>query len=109
MIGGGDTGTDCIGTSLRMHCKSLVNFELFPRPPDARAPQNPWPAWPRIYRTDYGHEEAAHVQGADPRWAAQRRRALLAAASPRLGMRAARCAHRACPLAGMPRPAPPVR
>ncbi|KAG8461198.1 hypothetical protein KFE25_002387 [Diacronema lutheri] len=67
VIGGGDTGTDCIGTSLRMHCKSLVNFELFPRPPDSRAPQNPWPAWPRIYRTDYGHEEAAHVQGSDPR------------------------------------------
>jgi NADPH-dependent glutamate synthase beta subunit-like oxidoreductase len=67
VIGGGDTGTDCIGTSMRMHCKSLVNFELFPRPPNARAPQNPWPAWPRIYRTDYGHEEAAHVHGADPR------------------------------------------
>lgn len=71
VIGGGDTGTDCIGTSLRMHCQSLTNFELFPRPPDARGPQNPWPAWPRIYRTDYGHEEAAHLQGADPRCGAR--------------------------------------
>jgi NAD(P)H-dependent glutamate synthase small subunit len=67
VIGGGDTGTDCIGTSLRHGCKSLVNFELFPQPPDERAENNPWPTWPRIYRTDYGHEEAAHLQGQDPR------------------------------------------
>jgi len=67
VIGGGDTGTDCIGTSLRHGCKSLVNFELFPRPPDERASANPWPAWPRIYRTDYGHEEADYKFGADPR------------------------------------------
>jgi len=67
VIGGGDTGTDCIGTSLRHGCKSLVNFELFPQPPDERADNNPWPTWPRIFRTDYGHEEAAHLQGQDPR------------------------------------------
>ena len=67
VIGGGDTGTDCIGTSLRHGCKSLVNFELFPQPPAERAANNPWPTWPRIYRVDYGHEEASHVQGEDPR------------------------------------------
>jgi glutamate synthase (NADPH) small chain len=67
VIGGGDTGTDCIGTSLRHGCRSLVNFELFPKPPAERAPDNPWPTWPRIYRTDYGHEEAANRFGADPR------------------------------------------
>jgi len=67
VIGGGDTGTDCIGTSLRHGCRSLVNFELFPQPPDGRAPNNPWPTWPRIYRTDYGHQEAAARYGADPR------------------------------------------
>ena len=67
VIGGGDTGTDCIGTSMRHGCKSLVNFELFSRPPDDRAAHNPWPTWPVIFRTDYGHEEAASVQGADPR------------------------------------------
>lgn len=67
VIGGGDTGTDCIGTSLRHGCKSLVNFELFPKPPEDRAPNNPWPTWPRIYRVDYGHQEAEHVQGEDPR------------------------------------------
>ncbi|MGY8788948.1 MAG: glutamate synthase subunit beta, partial [Pseudomonadales bacterium] len=58
VIGGGDTGTDCIGTSLRHGCKSLVNFELFPKPPEDRAANNPWPLWPRIYRVDYGHAEA---------------------------------------------------
>jgi NAD(P)H-dependent glutamate synthase small subunit len=67
VIGGGDTGTDCIGTSLRHGCSSLVNFELFPQPPDDRAPDNPWPTWPRIYRTDYGHEESARKFGDDPR------------------------------------------
>jgi NAD(P)H-dependent glutamate synthase small subunit len=67
VIGGGDTGTDCIGTSLRHGCKSLVNFELFPQPPDDRAPNNPWPTWPKILRTDYGHQEAAQVFGDDPR------------------------------------------
>merc|ERR1740124_1784958 len=66
-IGGGDTGTDCIATSLRHGCASLVNFELFPRPPEDRASANPWPLWPRILRTDYGHEEASHRFGDDPR------------------------------------------
>ena len=67
VIGGGDTGTDCIGTSLRHGCKSLVNFELMPKPPAERARDNPWPLWPHIYRVDYGHAEAAHKFGDDPR------------------------------------------
>jgi glutamate synthase (NADPH) small chain len=67
VIGGGDTGTDCIGTSLRHGCKSLVNFEILDRPPDQRAPNNPWPQWPRIYRVDYGHQEHAAQSGQDPR------------------------------------------
>ncbi len=67
VIGGGDTGCDCIGTSLRHGCKSLVNFELLPKPPDTRASDNPWPTWPRIFRTDYGHEEVAAAFGNDPR------------------------------------------
>ena len=67
VIGGGDTGTDCIGTSLRHGCKSLVNFELFPQPPANRADNNPWPTWPRIHRVDYGHEEATQKYGNDPR------------------------------------------
>ena len=67
VIGGGDTGTDCIGTALRHDCKSLVNFELFPAHPAERASDNPWPTWPLIYRTEYGHEESARKFGADPR------------------------------------------
>ena len=67
VIGGGDTGTDCIGTSLRHGCKSLVNFEIMPRPPMDRAANNPWPLWPKIYRVDYGHEEASQHFGSDPR------------------------------------------
>jgi NAD(P)H-dependent glutamate synthase small subunit len=67
VVGGGDTGTDCIGTSMRHGCRSLVNFELLPRPPETRAPDNPWPQWPRIYRSDYGHEEVRARFGADPR------------------------------------------
>jgi NAD(P)H-dependent glutamate synthase small subunit len=67
VIGGGDTGTDCIGTALRHGCKSLINFELLPRPPEERAANNPWPLWPRIYRVDYGHAEAAQKFGDDPR------------------------------------------
>ncbi len=59
VIGGGDTGTDCIGTSLRQGCKSLINFEIVPKPPHERADDNPWPQWPKILRTDYGHAEAA--------------------------------------------------
>jgi glutamate synthase (NADPH/NADH) small chain len=67
VIGGGDTGTDCVGTSMRHGCKSLVQFEILPRPPDDRAADNPWPQWPRVYKMDYGQEEAAARFGADPR------------------------------------------
>lgn len=67
VIGGGDTGTDCIGTALRQGATSVVNLELMPRPPDTRAENNPWPEWPRIFRVDYGHEEAAAKFGEDPR------------------------------------------
>lgn len=67
VIGGGDTGTDCIGTSLRHGCKSLVNFELLPQPPQTRAADNPWPLWPKIFRVDYGHAESEVQFGADPR------------------------------------------
>ena len=67
VIGGGDTGTDCIGTSLRHGCKSLVNFELLPQPPQTRSADNPWPLWPKIFRVDYGHAESEVRFGADPR------------------------------------------
>ena len=67
VIGGGDTGTDCIGTSLRHGCESLVNFEIMPKPPVDRADDNPWPLWPKIHRIGYGHEEAAKKFGRDPR------------------------------------------
>ncbi len=67
VIGGGDTGTDCVGTSLRHQCKSLVQFEILARPPDTRQLDNPWPEWPKIYRLDYGQEEAQARFGADPR------------------------------------------
>jgi len=67
VIGGGDTGTDCIATSLRHGCKSLVNFEIMPKPSMDRPADNPWPLWPRIHRVDYGHEEAAYRDGEDPR------------------------------------------
>jgi glutamate synthase (NADPH/NADH) small chain len=67
VIGGGDTGTDCVGTALRQGAKSVVQFEIMPRPPEKRAADNPWPQWPKIFRTDYGQEEAAAVFGADPR------------------------------------------
>jgi glutamate synthase (NADPH/NADH) small chain len=67
VIGGGDTGTDCLGTSMRHGCKSLTNFEIVPRPADERPANNPWPQWPRIFRVDYGHAEAAARFGDDPR------------------------------------------
>ena len=67
VIGGGDTGTDCVGTSMRHRCKSLVQLEILPRPPLERAADNPWPEWPKVYRMDYGQEEAAAAFGADPR------------------------------------------
>jgi len=67
VIGGGDTGTDCIGTAIRQGAKSLVNFELMSQPPVDRSEDNPWPQWPTIFRVDYGHEEATSVFGQDPR------------------------------------------
>jgi glutamate synthase (NADPH) small chain len=67
VIGGGDTGTDCVGTALRQGCRSLVQFEILAKPPDTRAADNPWPQWPKVYRLDYGQEEAAAVFGQDPR------------------------------------------
>jgi glutamate synthase (NADPH) small chain len=67
VIGGGDTGTDCVGTAMRHGCKSLLQFEILPQPPHARGPDNPWPQWPKIYRLDYGQEEALAIFGRDPR------------------------------------------
>ena len=67
VIGGGDTGADCIGTALRQGCKNVINFELLDQPPDDRADDNPWPTWPKIMRVDYAHEEAIARDGADPR------------------------------------------
>ncbi|WNZ24550.1 glutamate synthase small subunit [Leptolyngbya sp. NK1-12] len=67
IIGGGDTGTDCVGTSIRHGCNSLVQLEIMPKPPETRAANNPWPEWPKIYRMDYGQEEAAAKFGDDPR------------------------------------------
>jgi glutamate synthase (NADPH) small chain len=67
IIGGGDTGTDCVGTSIRHGCQSLVQLEIMPQPPNQRAADNPWPEWPKIYRLDYGQEEAEALFGADPR------------------------------------------
>jgi glutamate synthase (NADPH/NADH) small chain len=67
IIGGGDTGTDCVGTSMRHGCKSLLQIEILPRPPMDRAKDNPWPEWPKVYRLDYGQEEAKAKFGDDPR------------------------------------------
>jgi glutamate synthase (NADPH) small chain len=67
VIGGGDTGTDCVGTSMRQGCKSLVQIEILPKPPLERARDNPWPEWPKVYKMDYGQEEAAAKFGDDPR------------------------------------------
>ncbi|GFO56370.1 glutamate synthase subunit beta [Geomonas sp. Red276] len=67
IIGGGDTGTDCVGTSLRHGCKSVTQLEIMPRFPDSRADDNPWPEWPKTHKVDYGQEEAAAKFGADPR------------------------------------------
>ncbi|MGD0016057.1 MAG: glutamate synthase subunit beta [Verrucomicrobiia bacterium] len=67
VIGGGDTGTDCVGTSLRQQCRSLVQLEILPEPPRERAADNPWPQWPKVLKVDYGQEEAAAMFGADPR------------------------------------------
>ena len=67
VIGGGDTGTDCVGTSMRHGCRSLLQLEILPKPPLVRAADNPWPQWPKVYKLDYGQEEAAAKFGADPR------------------------------------------
>ncbi len=67
VIGGGDTGTDCVGSSLRQGCKSIIQIEILPKPPGERTKDNPWPEWPKVYRMDYGQEEAAAKFGADPR------------------------------------------
>jgi glutamate synthase (NADPH/NADH) small chain len=67
VIGGGDTGTDCVGTSLRHGCRSLTQFEILDKPPLERQPDNPWPEWPKVFKVDYGQEEAAAVYGQDPR------------------------------------------
>ncbi len=67
VIGGGDTGTDCVGTAIRQGCRSLVQLEIMPRPPLERAGDNPWPEWPKVYKLDYGQEEAEAKFGSDPR------------------------------------------
>lgn len=67
VIGGGDTGNDCVGTCIRHGCKSIIQLEMMPKPPVDRLPNNPWPQWPRVLKTDYGQEEAIAVFGDDPR------------------------------------------
>ena len=67
IIGGGDTGNDCVGTSIRHGAASVTQLEMMPQPPAARTPSNPWPEWPKVLKTDYGQEEAIAVFGHDPR------------------------------------------
>jgi glutamate synthase (NADPH/NADH) small chain len=67
VLGGGDTGTDCVGTSMRQGCRSLTQLEIMAMPPMDRAADNPWPEWPKVYKMDYGQEEAAAKFGGDPR------------------------------------------
>ena len=67
IIGGGDTGNDCVGTSIRFGAKSMTQIEMMPKAPDTRAENNPWPEWPKVCKTDYGQEEAIAVYGHDPR------------------------------------------
>ncbi len=67
VIGGGDTGTDCVGTSLRHGCNSVTQLEIMPMPSEGRAANNPWPQYPRVYKLDYGQEEAKVLYGSDPR------------------------------------------
>lgn len=67
VIGGGDTGNDCVGTSIRLGAKSVTQLEMMPKLPDCRAENNPWPQWPRVCKTDYGQEESIEVFGQDPR------------------------------------------
>ncbi|MEE3422443.1 glutamate synthase subunit beta [Succinimonas sp.] len=67
IVGGGDTGNDCLGTCIRQGAKNVVQLEMLPKPPVERAPDNPWPEWPKVLKTDYGQQEAIAVFGADPR------------------------------------------
>ena len=67
VIGGGDTGNDCVGTAIRLGAKSVTQLEMMPKPSESRTPGNPWPEWPRILKTDYGQEESIAVFGRDPR------------------------------------------
>jgi glutamate synthase (NADPH/NADH) small chain len=67
IIGGGDTGTDCVGTAIRQGAKSVTQLEIMPRPPESRSHDNPWPRWPKVLKTDYGQEEATVLFGKDPR------------------------------------------
>lgn len=67
IVGGGDTGNDCVGTSIRQGCKSVTQIEMMGKPPVERAPSNPWPQWPRVLKTDYGQQEAIACFGSDPR------------------------------------------
>jgi glutamate synthase (NADPH/NADH) small chain len=67
VIGGGDTGNDCVGTCIRHGCQSVTQLEMMPKPPEDRLPDNPWPQWPRVLKTDYGQEEAIDQFGKDPR------------------------------------------
>ena len=67
VIGGGDTGNDCVGTAIRLGAKSVVQIEMMPKAPDTRADSNPWPEWPKVCKTDYGQEEAIALFGHDPR------------------------------------------
>ena len=67
IIGGGDTGNDCVGTSIRQGALSVTQLEMMPKAPEQRAEDNPWPQWPKVCKTDYGQEEAIAVFGKDPR------------------------------------------
>ena len=67
IIGGGDTGNDCVGTAIRQGAKSVTQLEMMPCPPAERAANNPWPEWPKVLKTDYGQEEAIACFGTDPR------------------------------------------
>lgn len=67
VIGGGDTGNDCVGTAIRLGAANVTQLEMMPRLPDKRTDGNPWPQWPRVCKTDYGQEEAIAVFGKDPR------------------------------------------
>lgn len=67
VIGGGDTGNDCVGTAIRLGAKSVTQLEMMPKPGETRSPSNPWPQWPKVLKTDYGQEEAIALFGHDPR------------------------------------------